>query len=221
MELEGQKGAKEHRMASLSFDDEVGFDALGMDFDDVLEEAVHGVADLPPLPSADLEMMDCAGGVGGEDVLGSGGAPPLPPLPDCDVPHSLLEFNSAGAGEEEESDSSSSSEEESDDDEDDDVNDENAHLSDYERLRLANIKRNEARLARLGLLTTSGTSAFGNMSNNDNKNIPPKQVGGDKFVCFCSASFSRQFFLLLRRKSRARSFQRGACRADAATGSRS
>ena len=107
--------------------------------------------------------MDCRGDVGGsEGAIGSGG----------------------GAEGEEESDSSSSSsssssEEESDDnDDEDDVNDENAHLSDYERLRLANIKRNEARLARLGLLTTNRASSLGgsSMSNNETKKMP--EAGG-------------------------------------------
>ena len=107
-----------------------------------------------------------------------------------------------GAEGEEESDSSSSSsssssEEESDDnDDEDDVNDENAHLSDYERLRLANIKRNEARLARLGLLTTNRASSLGSStSNNENKKMPPKQVGETWMCCLslrCLVFFSPQ-----------------------------
>ena len=118
------------------------------------------------------------------------GVPPLRPLPDGYVLPSLLEFGLDDAEGESSSSSSSSSEEESDDDEDD-VNDENAHLSKYERQRLANIKRNEARLARLGLLTTNRASSSGSMSNNENKKMPPKQVG--ETLCLFASSMIRFF----------------------------
>jgi len=118
------------------------------------------------------------------------GVPPLRPLPDGYVLPSLLEFGLDDAEGESSSSSSSSSEEESDDDEDD-VNDENAHLSKYERQRLATIKRNEARLARLGLLTTNRASSSGSMSNNENKKMPPKQVG--ETLCLFASSMIRFF----------------------------
>lgn len=53
----------------------------------------------------------------------------------------------------ESSDSENDGSEESDDDGDDDFDDEDDGLSEYERLRLRNIRRNEARLAELGLLS--------------------------------------------------------------------
>ena len=88
--------------------------------------------------------------------------------------------NDGGGDDDEESDDeenyTSTSEEGSEDE--DDANDENARLSDYERLRLANIKRNEARLARLGLLTDEGKSLLGSSaSNNGNRKKPARQVG--------------------------------------------
>ena len=110
----------------------------------------------------------------------------------CEEEEANDENGLAGASPYSSSEEEKEEEESSEDEDEDDVNDENAHLSDYERLRLSNIKRNEARLKKLGLgeLKKKPAGKGGKSSQN-----PKKQVSNHDVVwviCDHSYCFSPQ-----------------------------
>eukprot|EP00956_Cyclotella_meneghiniana_P001178 scaffold1327_cov65-Cyclotella_meneghiniana.AAC.17 len=84
-------------------------------------------------------------------------------------------------GVDDDNESSSSSEGDSSEEDDDSVDD--PHLSEYERLRLRNIRRNEARLAQLGLLVPS--------TNNNNSSQGESQQSAFTATLFSSQQSSR------------------------------